>query len=120
MRTFVLILFLVTISSTFADWTIEEKKEYAEIRAYEKMKVQHFYCLEKLWQKESRWETFAKNKKSWAYWIAQALPAKKMVWVADDYLTSPRTQIEWGLSYIQWRYRTPCNAWKHSKKYGWY
>lgn len=77
-------------------------------------------CLEKLWDKESKWNHKARNKSSGAYGIAQALPGKKMASEGADWETNPATQIKWGLGYIKGRYKTPCNAWGHSQRTGWY
>ena len=30
------------------------------------------------------------------------------------------TQVRWGLGYIHGRYGTACNAWAHSRAWGWY
>jgi flagellar biosynthesis GTPase FlhF len=79
-----------------------------------------FSCLEKLWDKESRWRVSAKNPSSGAYGIPQALPGDKMASVASDWKTNPRTQIEWGLRYIKSRYTTPCGAWDHFLSKNWY
>ena len=98
----------------------ETIKEYSKRRSFEKMKIEQFSCLEKLWQKESGWNYLSRNKSSWAYGIPQALPASKMKTVANDWKTNSRTQVEWGLSYIQWRYKSPCRAWKHWQKKKWY
>lgn len=80
-------------------------------------------CLEKLWSNESNWRHTAANYHgSGAYGIPQALPASKMKSHGEDYLTNPRTQIAWGLDYIQNRYKTPCQAlsfW-NSKSPHWY
>ena len=79
-----------------------------------------FPCLNKLWNRESGWNHKAYNSGSGAYGIAQALPGSKMASVADDWRTSPATQIKWGLGYIKGRYDTPCGAWAHSESSGWY
>jgi len=63
-------------------------------------------CIDKLWMKESRWSSKAKNKKSTAAGIPQILGLK----TKDPYL-----QIEAGLKYIRYRYGTPCQAWKFWK-----
>lgn len=55
-----------------------------------------------------------------AYGIPQAKPGTRMAEIADDWVYNPVTQIEWGLGYIQGRYRTPCSAWSHSESHGWY
>lgn len=79
-----------------------------------------FQCLVNLWTKESNWLTTATNPSSGAYGIAQSLPASKYASAGSDWLTNYRTQVEWGLSYIQDRYRSPCAAWEHSMAVNWY
>jgi len=76
-------------------------------------------CLTKLWNGESHWNYLAHNYRSGAHGIAQALPAIKMEIISTDWRTNPVTQIQWGLSYIKARYKTPCNAlWKkHRSNY---
>ncbi|MHC6230766.1 coiled-coil domain-containing protein [Arthrobacter sp. MMS24-T111] len=79
-----------------------------------------FQCLSQLWTKESGWLTTATNASSGAYGIAQALPPGKYASAGSDWLTSYRTQIEWGLGYIRDRYGSPCGAWSHSVALNWY
>ena len=76
-------------------------------------------CLTKLWNGESHWNYLAHNYRSGAHGIAQALPAIKMEIISTDWRTNPVTQIQWGLSYIKARYKTPCDAlWKkHRSNY---
>ena len=59
-------------------------------------------CIDKLWMKESRWSSTAKNKNSTAFGIPQILGLKTK---------DPYKQIERGLEYISYRYGTPCKAW---------
>jgi uncharacterized protein YraI len=87
-------------------------------------------CLVTLWNRESNWNYRAINsaynpsKPSTpdyqAYGIAQAAPGNKMATSGADWLTNPRTQINWGLDYIKGRYGTPCKALDHSYAVGWY
>jgi hypothetical protein len=79
-----------------------------------------FACLEPLWNSESGWNHLALNRSSGAYGIPQSLPAKKMASAGSDWQTNPQTQIRWGLSYIEKRYKTPCGAWAHFKRTNWY
>ncbi|MBW9108376.1 aggregation-promoting factor C-terminal-like domain-containing protein [Microbacterium trichothecenolyticum] len=79
-----------------------------------------FACLVALWQKESGWRVNAYNASSGAYGIPQALPGSKMATAGADWETNPATQITWGLGYIGGRYGTPCGAWDHSQRTGWY
>ncbi|WP_394769194.1 transglycosylase SLT domain-containing protein [Lacisediminihabitans sp.] len=78
-----------------------------------------YACLVSLFNKESHWNVYASNP-SGAYGIPQALPGSKMATAGADWATNPRTQITWGLNYIQGRYLTPCGAWGHSQSSGWY
>lgn len=79
-----------------------------------------FGCLDNLWTRESNWRWDAANPTSSAYGIPQSLPGSKMAAEGDDWRTNPVTQIRWGLGYISGRYGTPCNAWGHSERVGWY
>ncbi len=79
-----------------------------------------FACLVALWKKESGWRVNAYNAGSGAYGIPQALPGSKMATAGADWETNPATQIAWGLGYIGGRYGTPCGAWGHSQRTGWY
>ncbi len=69
-----------------------------------------FGCLDTLWTKESKWNFRARNSRTGAYGIPQALPAAKMAIRGEDWRTNPLTQISWGLHYIDVRYETPCKA----------
>ena len=77
-------------------------------------------CLQTLWTKESDWTTTATNASSGAYGIVQSLPAEKMASAGADYLTNYRTQINWGLNYIQERYQSPCGALNFHYANNWY
>lgn len=77
-------------------------------------------CLNNLWQKESGWKHNAKDAKTGAYGIAQALPAWRMKSAGKDWKTNPATQMVWGLDYIKDRHKSPCLAWENHKKHGWY
>lgn len=79
-----------------------------------------FTCLSTLWTRESNWRVTAHNTSSGAYGIPQSLPGSKMGSVASDWRTNARTQIVWGLGYIENRYGTPCGALSHSHARGWY
>lgn len=77
-------------------------------------------CLDWLWTRESGWRMVWNYQGSGAYGIPQSLPASKMAAAGADYMTSPATQIRWGLGYIAAVYGTPCNAWGHETSAGWY
>ncbi|WP_445155342.1 hypothetical protein ACTWLI_03730 [Arthrobacter sp. Hor0625] len=77
-------------------------------------------CLMKLWTKESDWKTTATNPSSGAYGVVQSLPAEKMASAGADYRTNYRTQINWGLQYVEDRYGSPCNALNFHYANNWY
>lgn len=79
-----------------------------------------FRYLNLLWMRESGWNPFAYNHASGAYGIPQAVPGDKMASAGANWRTSARTQIIWGMGYIQGRYGDPWNAWQHELRYGWY
>lgn len=74
-------------------------------------------CLIALWDQESGWNPDAVNGQSGAYGIPQALPsAHGHPFALGDW----RAQIRWGVSYIDGRYGSPCNAWAHEQAHNWY
>lgn len=79
-----------------------------------------FTALVNLWTKESEWNIYCYNTSSGAYGIPQSLPGNKMASEGDDWETNGRTQIRWGLKYIQGRYGSPSGAWAHFLERNWY
>lgn len=73
-----------------------------------------FNALLELFACESSWNEHAGNPYSGAYGIPQSWPAEKMADTGQcggaDYMTNPRTQISWGLCYIERRFGTPSKA----------
>lgn len=72
-------------------------------------------CLDKLWTRESGWNSRAVNPRSGAAGIPQALGHGHVFDLGD-----PRAQISWGLRYIRSRYGDPCSAWASETSRGWY
>lgn len=69
-------------------------------------------CLVNIFTKESRFDHLAKNQQgSSAYGIAQML---------KETSKDPAVQILRAYRYIEHRYQTPCNAWKHHQRRNWY
>lgn len=69
-------------------------------------------CLVNIFTKESRFDHLAKNQQgSSAYGIAQMLKEKSK---------DPAVQILKAYRYIEHRYDTPCQAWKHHQRRNWY
>ena len=79
-----------------------------------------YLCLNRLWTKESNWNYQARNPRSGAHGIPQALPATKMEKIGTDWRTNPVTQIKWGLLYVSERYDTPCSAWNKFRRSNFY
>lgn len=77
-------------------------------------------CLTKLWAGESNFRPLARNHRSGAYGIPQALPGRKMRTEGRDWKTNPDTQIRWGVKYVKVKYGTPCRALKVKRARGWY
>lgn len=90
------------------------------IATQEGLNQQQWVCLDSLWYQESKFQTTARNHRSGAFGIPQALPASRMASAGADWRTNPATQVKWGLSYIKVRYGTACNAWAHWKRDRWY
>lgn len=116
-----LFLFLMIGTVEAKTYTKKQCKQYAYEQVLKKgWSVTDYNNLVKLWQRESSWNAKARNKRSGACGIPQALPCKKMKSEGKDYKTNCKTQIRWGLKYIKRRYKTPTKAWKHFQKKHWY
>jgi len=86
-------------------------KEYAQLLINKRFKQpqKQFGCLKQLWGKESAWNYKAKSP-SHDYGIPQRHMKQNTPAEIADFMKHPHTQIEWGLSYIEHRYDTPCQA----------
>ncbi len=61
--------------------------------------------------KESAWNPKAVNGSHYG------IPQGRSVWLRDQ---DGYSQVRWGLSYIEHRYSTPCNALDHWKEKNWH
>lgn len=97
------------------DWVTEDSKAYAQdvVLAWAD---NQYLCLEKLWTKESNWRPEAYNKVKVMGKNAGGIP---QILGMSTQTPAPR-QIDRGFAYIMHRYGTPCMAWKHHLKKGWY
>ncbi len=90
-------------------------KEYARAQ----VSATEWKCLDKLWTRESHW-----NHRSISptddYGIPQRHMRKNTAKERKAFLKEPMKQIDWGLAYIEHRYGSPCKAWEHSEREGWY
>jgi len=81
---------------------------YAHIKIYD---FRQFLCFNLLIDRESMWSPNANNGNH--YGLGQGM--------SKDLLhMNPYQQIDWSITYIINRYKTECNALKHSYDYGWY
>ncbi len=78
-----------------------------------------YQCVRKLWYKESRWNPQAISR-THDYGIPQRHMKGKSREAKERFLANPYSQILWGLGYIEHRYGSPCKAWAHSQRKGWY
>ncbi|MFF0788240.1 transglycosylase SLT domain-containing protein [Streptomyces spiralis] len=79
-----------------------------------------FNAFSRIVEHESGWNPHATNASSGAYGLVQALPASKMSSAGADWKTNPKTQIKWGLDYMNSRYGSPAKAWSFWQAHGWY
>ncbi len=108
-----------TVTLPAPDPGTAQRTAYDLLSSYGWSPSTYFSCLNNIWTRESGWNYQAENA-SGAYGIPQALPASKMASAGADYLTDPKTQIVWGLGYIQSTYGNPCNAWSFWQAHGYY
>ncbi|MFJ6630036.1 transglycosylase SLT domain-containing protein [Streptomyces sp. NPDC091376] len=88
--------------------------------AKQMMPAAQFQCFDKIVTHESNWNPSATNASSGAYGLVQALPGGKMASSGADWKTNPKTQIKWGLDYMNERYGSPCGAWNFWQANHWY
>ena len=87
-------------------------KDYYKLYSHYKLtSAKQYLCLEQLWERESKWNPKADNKRSSAYGIPQLLKLKT---------NDPYKQIDLGLKYIAARYSNPCRALAFHLKHGYY
>ncbi|MEV7125681.1 transglycosylase SLT domain-containing protein [Streptomyces sp. NPDC093260] len=79
-----------------------------------------FNAFSHIVEHESGWNIHATNASSGAYGLVQALPASKMSSAGADWKSNPKTQIKWGLDYMNSRYGSPAKAWNFWQANGWY
>lgn len=82
--------------------------------------VDQHRCMDNLVGRESGWRVDAKNRRSSAYGIPQALPGRKMRNHGLDWQTSALVQTSFMLDYVRGRYGSMCGAWSAFQRKGWY
>ena len=107
---------VVPVRRTATTPTIADARAYALRR----LGSVQYRCLSALVQRESRWRVDARNRRSGAYGLPQALPGSKMASVGADWRTNPVTQLRWMIAYVGGRYGTACRALDLALTVGWY
>jgi hypothetical protein len=97
------------------EWTVQDSKAYAKDRL-SVWNTKHWKCLDKLWTKESQWDSKAYNTIKVMGRNAGGIP--QILGMSPD--TKPTDQIDRGLSYIAYRYGTPCRALHFHERNWWY
>lgn len=103
-----------TTRTSYPD-TVKGARQYVRNR----IGASGYYCINKIWTGESRWNPRAGNPRK-AYGIPQAYPGSKMGSFGSNWLTSPLTQVKWGLYYVARVYGSACHAYSFWKAHGWY
>ena len=89
-------------------------KEYAlHLLHYD---VIQYKCLTKLYGKESAWNPRAVGNLTGTHRV-YGIPQGKSEWLKDQ---DGYAQVRWGLSYIEHRHSTPCQAYEHWKVHNWH
>ncbi|RDD85230.1 lytic transglycosylase domain-containing protein [Streptomyces parvulus] len=106
-------------STSFA---VQSSYSTSQIQAMARQMVPsgQYQCFSNIVDHESSWNYQAVNPSSGAYGLFQALPAGKYASAGADWRTNPATQIKWGLSYMDGRYGSPCDAWAFWQANHWY
>lgn len=98
----------------------EPLKRYAYEGLFKRHVEREWVCLDNLWTQESQWDSNAQHAESTAYGIAQFID---QTWdlVGKEKTSDAHGQIDAGLLYIDKRYKgSPCLAWEHSQRKGFY
>ncbi|WP_308298799.1 transglycosylase SLT domain-containing protein [Streptomyces sp. GESEQ-35] len=105
-----------------SDFTPQSSYSIGEIQSMAQSMVasDQYQCFSNIVDHESSWNYQAVNASSGAYGLFQALPGSKMSSAGSDWQTNPATQIKWGLSYMNDRYGSPCDAWSFWQANNWY
>ena len=94
--------------------TASESKDVNYYKLYAHSRLidsKQYQCLDELYTHESHWNPHSRNGNH--YGIPQLANSK--IRYLDAY-----SQIDWGLRYIQDRYKTPCLALTHWRTYSWH
>ena len=98
----------------------QDIKVYAFEQVLEKWGSNQWDAFDKIIEKESRWRDYVKNPKSSAYGLGQTMMSLYEKDLDADFRNNPYKQIDWTISYIESRYKTPQKALQFHLKNNWY
>ena len=105
-------------SAGSSDMTVN--KTYVSYKEYSLHLLHYDYkqykCLTTLWGKESAWNPDAIGNLNGSQRV-YGIPQGKSEWLKDQ---DGYGQVRWGLSYIDNRHSTPCQALDHWRVHNWY
>ena len=104
-------------SATYAKWYAK-----SHIDAKYGWGTSQFGCLVSLWNRESHWNFQAVNRGGRAFGIPQTKITSIVGYgvTFGTFMQTPELQVQVGAAYIKSRYGNPCDAYAHSRRYGWY
>ena len=81
-----------------------------------------FGCLVSLWNRESHWSYRSANSGGRTFGIPQTNRRTILAFGTSfgTYMATPEVQVQVGAKYINYRYGSPCKAYAHAKRHGWY
>ena len=94
-----------------------EMQSYAHKRVVQIWGEEHWNAFYQIVSHESGWNPNDINKKTGACGLFQFVPCSKG---GSAYKTDYKVQIEKGIQYISYRYKTPNKAWAFWQKHHWY
>lgn len=100
----------------------EEAKTYAKsyIKKTYGWGPAQFSCLDHVFNYESHWNYKDKNRRYLGIPQVNSGFVRSQGLTKKQYMASYKIQVRVGVKYVKKRYGTPCKAWRHIKKHGWY
>jgi hypothetical protein len=95
----------------------------ADARAWALAKVgaRQYRCLAEIVRRESGWSSSARNRRSGAYGLAQAMhPEIAYASFGADWRGNPVVQIRFAVAYAARRYGDACHALAFHDRWGWW
>lgn len=115
---------LIGFASTPANASLKKSEAKAYAKNYMKSTygwgASQFACLDKVFNYESHWNDKDKNSRYLGIPQVNVGFVHSQGYSKKQFMASYKIQVRVGLTYVKKRYGTPCKAWSHIKKRGWY